>query len=60
MHVPCQRNNVFGIYHYPRKHSDGNGKSGQYPDLASPQKHKKIAKIVGIYGILLKHDTKIR
>ena len=33
MQVPCQRNNVFGIYHYPRKHSNKNDKSGQYPDV---------------------------
>ena len=60
MQVPCQRNNVFGIYHYPREHSDGNEKNGEYPDLANPQKHERLAKIVGIHKILPKHDTKIR
>ena len=53
-------NNVFGICHYPRKHPDGNDKNGQYPNLASPQKHKGFAKVVGIHKILPKHDTKIR
>ena len=60
MQVPCQKNNVIGIRHYPKKHSNGNDKNGQYPDLASPQKHKKLAKIVEIHKILPKHDTKIR
>ena len=60
MQVPCQKNNVPGIGHHPREHSDGNDKSGQYSNLAGPQKHKKLAEIIGIHGILSKYDTKIR
>ena len=55
-----QKNNVFGIYHHPREHPDGNDKNKQHPDLAGPQKHKRLAKTVWIHGILPKHDTKIR
>ena len=60
MQVPCQKNNVFGICHYLRKHPNGNDKSGQHPDLAGPQKYKGFAETAGIHGILPKHDTKIR
>ena len=60
MQVPCQKNNVFGICHYPRKHLNGNDKSGQHPDLAGPQKYKRFAETAGIHGILSKHDIKIR
>ena len=60
MQVPCQKSNAFGICHHPKKHPNGNDKSGQHPNLAGPQKHKRFAKIVGIHGILPKHDTKIR
>ena len=60
MQVPGQKSNVFGICHYFKKHSNGNDKNGQYPNLASPQKHRKFAKTVKIHGILPKHDTKIR
>ena len=58
MQVSCQRSNVFGICHYPKKHSDGNDKSKQHSDLASPQKHKRLAETAGIHRILPKHDTK--
>ena len=60
MQVSCLKNNFFGIRHYSKKHPDGNDQGRQHPDLASTQKHKKIAKIVGIHGILPKHDNKIR
>ena len=60
MQIPCQKNNVFGIYHHSKKHTNGNDKNKQHPDLAGPQKHKRFAKTVGIHGILPKHDTKIR
>ena len=60
MQVSCQRSHVFGIYHYPRKHPDGNDKSRQHPDLASPQKYKRLAETARIHKILPKHDTKIR
>ena len=59
MQVSCQRSNVFGIYHYPRKYPNGNDKGKQHPDLASPQKHKRFAETSGIPGILPKHDTEI-
>ena len=52
MQVPRQKNNVFGIRHYIREHSNGNDKNGHYPDLASPQKHKRPAETVGIYKFL--------
>ena len=51
---------VSGIYHYPKKHPNGNNKNEQHPDLANPQKHKIFAETVGIHKILQKHDTKIR
>ena len=60
MQVSCPGNNVFGIYHYLKEHSNGNDQNREYPDLGDTQKHKKIAKTVGIHGSLPKHDTKIR
>ena len=60
MQVSCQKNNVFGIYHYSKKYPNGNDKIKQHPDLAGPQEHKFFAETVGIHGILPKHDTKIR
>ena len=60
MQVPCQRSNVFGNCHYPRKHPNGNDKNKHHSDLAGPQKHKKFAKTFGIHGILPKYDNKIR
>ena len=60
MQIPRQKNNVFGIFHHPKKHPDGNDKNKQHSDLAGPQKHKRFAKTVGIHKILPKHDTTIR
>ena len=60
MQVSCPKNNVFGIRHYPKKDSNGNGRNQQYQNLAGTQKYKKIMKIVKIYGILPKNDIKIR
>ena len=60
MKVSCSGNNLFGIRHYFKKHPNGNEQNRQHPDLANTQRHKKFAKIVGIHGIILKHDTKIR
>ena len=59
MQIPYQKKNVFGIRHYSKKYPNGNDKNKQHPDLAGPQKHKRFAETVGIYGILPKHDTKI-
>ena len=60
MQVSCPKNNVCGIRYYSKEHSNGNDQNRQYPDLAGTQNYIKIAKIVGIYGILPKHDTKVR
>ena len=60
MQVSCQKSNVFGIYHHPKKYPNGNNKSKQHPDLANPQKHKRLAETAGIHGILPEHDIKIR
>ena len=59
MQIPRQKNNVFGIRHHSKKHSNGNHKNKQHTDLAGPQKHKKFAETVKIHKILPKHDTKI-
>ena len=60
MQISRPKNNIFGIRHYSKEHSNGNDESRQHPDLANTQKHKRFAETVGIHGILTKHDTKIR
>ena len=54
-----QKITVLGFVITPKKHLNGNDQNRQYPNLTDIQKHKKFAKIVGIYKILPKHDTKI-
>ena len=60
MQIPYAKNNVFGVRHYFKEHSNKNDQNRQHQDLAGFQKYKKIAKnsfascfavMVVLYGI---------
>ena len=50
MQIPCQKNNVFGIYHHFREHPDGNDKKNSIQIWPAPKKIKDLQKLFGFMG----------